>query len=436
MPKFVWCEDELNALDEEIVKRVFLCLSPSSARVVTNMSKMLLWPSRWLSGRVSETAKKIYYELNRWYSGDELIRGNCEDMSITINVNGCCEDGGAGVCKPLTAGDGGGMLVDDGGGRRVLVPQRFASEPVALVDGDCSVGYALWEYGEKLIDMVSTLSSVGWSVAIAATVAVAILSEAWIIMLISTGISASSMAIALSRLVSSVEVHATDYWQQNKDDIICTLSGKMLLSAQDAANYFVDQVQESLDIDSGASVAILEFLSGSGVKEILQQHGDGLVIVPENMPANYDCCAEAAVVCPSALVVNSAQNLTHDASMVDNCTWHANSAVLRVDITATSNLNNGNNVGFIRVAVVKQNLLHGDWQVRFTGFTGYISADTDAHAFNNAGTVVQAEHVSEGVWRNMSNNSDIGHAQVIIRVPTGTEVAGYVEFDFYGKAVL
>lgn len=121
-PKFLWNNAYLEKLAIELGDEcIFLCLSPVSFRMLTDMTKMLLWATRYEEGAVSELGKIAYTELNvpcleDFYSRLDAIELNnsdwlqsqfddlgsrmteLEEMDVIVNqtVNSCgcgCDDG-------------------------------------------------------------------------------------------------------------------------------------------------------------------------------------------------------------------------------------------------------------------------------------------------------------------------------------------------------
>ncbi len=64
-PKFYWDGAYLSELEKELGDRcIFLCLSPVSFRILTDMTAMLLWPTRYKEGEVPDVGRIAHQELN------------------------------------------------------------------------------------------------------------------------------------------------------------------------------------------------------------------------------------------------------------------------------------------------------------------------------------------------------------------------------------
>ena len=154
LPKFYWNGEYLSELETELGDEcIFLCLSPISFRMLTDMTAMLLWNTRYKDGVVPELAKKAYRELNvpclhdfyakldaielqniDWLKsmiddlGSRITELEEMDINVTQTVNGCgC---GSGATTTNTNQTDGFTLDPDETG---IVPP-YMTDPVVIVD--------------------------------------------------------------------------------------------------------------------------------------------------------------------------------------------------------------------------------------------------------------------------------------------------------------
>ncbi len=178
-PKFLWNNAYLEKLAVELGDEcIFLCLSPVSFRMLTDMTKMLLWATRYEEGAVSELGITAYRELNvpcleDFYSRLDAIELNnsdwlksqfddlgsrmteLEDMNVTQTVNvGCGCDGVATSSSTTNTIDGFTIDPEDTG----IVPP-YMTDIVNIVDSlQCRSANYL---ADRILFMLRTMEQLG-----------------------------------------------------------------------------------------------------------------------------------------------------------------------------------------------------------------------------------------------------------------------------------
>ncbi len=85
-PKFFWSDEYLQELSLQLGGECkILCLSPVSFRLLADMTAMLLWPTRYEEGEVSEFGRIAYQELNVPCNFTDLVTVLAEIRDAIVN---------------------------------------------------------------------------------------------------------------------------------------------------------------------------------------------------------------------------------------------------------------------------------------------------------------------------------------------------------------
>ena len=339
-PKFLWNNAYLEKLAIELGDEcIFLCLSPVSFRMLADMSKMLLWATRYEEGAVAELGKTAYRELNvpcltDFYSLlDELNNKDwlqsqfddlgsrmteLEDMDVIVNqtVNGGCGCGCDGESTSTTQTTSGGIIIDpDDTG----ITPPYDTEPAAIVDSvRCrAANYLAVSFVsalrrlEQMGDEAGALVVLVGVIALAVTALSPILGDeviAWsafvrwaykaIRLRSATGFSSAYFRVLADNIENDFHsfVCAVYTWDTAEE-----LGAAFILWI----NARVDELQAQVNIPTETALLYKEFINAVYGAEAINWFVENIAsVAPADFVPQYDClCGATGDTCPTQNIV-------------------------------------------------------------------------------------------------------------------------------------
>lgn len=340
-PKFLWDNAYLEKLAIEMGDEcIFLCLSPVSFRMLTDMSAMLLWGTRYEDGEVSELGITAHRELNvpcildglfdrldeLELLNNDVLQGMFEDLGrrmteleqMDINVNQTVNTGGCGCsdnATTTTTTTGGGFIDPTATG---IIPP-YLSDPVSFSDHvKCrSANYlalkvasttrTLGQIGDAGGGVVAILGIIGyaltWLSPIAGdeVIATGILLR-WVYGAIVLGESLDGVFEYFSDLANAMDAKVSE--------LVCLLYNYNTSSELGASlSGWIENMVDDLRIQAGMSDAsasmLSSFLSNVFGSSVINYFVENVgKIVPADFTPMYDCtCGAQGDTCPTKNIV-------------------------------------------------------------------------------------------------------------------------------------
>ena len=341
-PKFYWDGGYLSELETRLGDEcIFLCLSPVSFRMLTDMSAMLLWATRYQEGMVPEVGRIAHRELNvpclqDLYSRLEAIELNNSDwlqskfddlgsrmteleemdINVTQTVGGGCGCGCGGDTTSTTQTTSGGVIIDpeDTG----IIPP-YMTEAIIVSDPiKCRSANYL---AAKVISTIRTIGQIGDTGGTVAAILFAItFAITWLSPIPGDEIIATSIlfrwALSLIGLGESLDFtfeyfsDLANLMEEREEEFVCILYDYNTSSELGSSlSGWIENTVEDLRVqagmpDIGANMmsSVLVDIFGPNVVNWFVDHVE--TIVPADFISKYSClCGATGDSCPTSNLV-------------------------------------------------------------------------------------------------------------------------------------
>jgi len=335
-PKFLWDVGYLREQREVLGdKCIFLCLSPLSFKLLADMSRMLLWATRYSSEDVPDLGRVAYRELNTMCDIKQLITDTVggeydsrfesvinmlkelEEMNVTqtVTVTGCGSGGGTATSETISNG-GDFPIVDTEDTGEV---GEYSTETMEYADVDkCRAANYL---AVKVVSTLRFLANMGAGAAtVAGIVTLIVTAVAWLTpipgdevlstsalmyyaFIFANGLRTGSFALGVfDDLALILESDLKGFVCSLYDwDTAEELGGTLAQEIESGLSDLVDNT--GLEGEGAATVKkILDWLLGSSVINFFVENVE--TIVPSEFVASYSCrCGASGGSCPSSNIV-------------------------------------------------------------------------------------------------------------------------------------
>jgi len=336
-PKFFWDGGYLSELETRLGDEcIFLCLSPVSFRMLTDMSAMLLWATRYEEGIVPEVGKIAHQELNvpcltdfyslleelnnkEWLEGQFDALGSrmteLEDMDVIVNQTvtscGCGCDGDTSSTTQTVNNP----IIDP---NETGITPAYNTAAVVLVDiARCRAANYL---ARKVISTIRTIGAITDNSGILAIVLVLITAISWLTPwpgdeVVSTTMLAlwAGRMIGLFGAVDFMFEYFSDMANMIEGDeegFVCVLYNWNNSSELGASlSGYMQNMADDLKVQTGMSettAAIYKnVLADVFGPQLVNWYVDNIErIVPADFIAQYDClCGATGDSCPTSNIV-------------------------------------------------------------------------------------------------------------------------------------